>query len=86
MEVVPLGASVLGSAGSRVGMREGDSAKVPTSCASRSVRGRPSWVRRMFSGFFLYLMQQFGAWSLGEETCLEGGPESANKHLLKSKS
>lgn len=32
MEVVPLGASVLGSAGSKTGIWEGDSAKVPTSC------------------------------------------------------
>ena len=33
MEVMPLGASVLVSAALGAGLREGDSAKVPTSCA-----------------------------------------------------
>lgn len=33
MEVMPLGVSVLSSAGFRVGAREGDCAKVPIPCA-----------------------------------------------------
>lgn len=82
-EVVPLGASVLGSAGPRVGMTEGDSAKMPTSRALEVQEADQVGQRRSLAAFLPYPMEQRGAWSLGEEACLREGTEPANKHLLK---
>lgn len=71
--MVKRGASVLGSAGPWVGIRQGIPAKVPTSCVLGVLDEDQVGQGGSLVASLPCPTWHLGGWSLGEEACLGGG-------------